>query len=92
MKRTCTITATAKVSGKLLAEKSWTGVDIMRTGHTRGWCTRMLNVHPQDHVRVSWECRHDQPAEKGSDYRHRFEGSIVRIQGGLFKTGICECW
>lgn len=88
--KTCTITATASLSGKTLATKTWAGVDIMRTGHTRGWCTRKLNEHPQDHVRVTWECRYDQPLEPGGEYCPHFEGSIVRIQGSLLCRGILD--
>lgn len=92
MPKTCTITASARIGDKILAEKRWVGVDVMRIGHTREWCTRKLNEHRQDHVRIEWECWYDQPADEGGDWRHHFDGSIVRIQGSLFRKGICEEW
>lgn len=88
---TCTITATAKDRNRKLGEKRWTGVDIMKTGHTKGWCTRMLNENRHDGVCVDWLCVHDQPAE-GEEHRLRFQGHIVRVQGALLKRGICEFW
>jgi len=88
--KTCTIKARCSLYDETLAEKQWTGVDIMHIGHTKGWCTRQLNIRPQEHIKIWWECRHDQPAEKGSDYCCRFEGTIVRVQGSLLKSGYFE--
>ena len=88
--KTCTVTATCTDRNGTIASKRWVGVDVMRTGYTRGWCTKMINLHKHDGVHVSWECLHDFPACEGSDYRYRFGGHIVRIQGALVKRGTFE--
>lgn len=88
--KTCTVVARCYDRSGPISEKTWLGVDIMKIGHTTGWCTKQINKHRHDGVCVTWESVHDQPAEPGHDYRHRFSGRIVRIQGSLMRRGIFE--
>jgi len=80
---TCTVKASCYDRNGKIAERSWSGVDIMKVAFTRGWCTRQMNKHLHDGVRVEWECKYDQDAM-------RFDGYMVRIQGYIMKRGIFE--
>jgi hypothetical protein len=92
--KTCTITAEVYVGRdergdrKLLETKTWRDVDIMKTSHSRGWCTRQFNLHWQWRKRdasicVSWECRHD-------DNGVRFYGELRGVNSIKIKDGIFD--
>lgn len=84
--RTCIITATVSVNGTVIETKVWVDVDIMKTSHTRGWCTRRFKALRAQHgygvpVVVYWE---------SYDGNNRFTGTLsgsgnINVKRGMFE-------
>ena len=86
--KTCTVTAKVYIGGELKDSRQWSGLDIMKTSHTRGWCTRQFNLHwnwrKRDvHIRVEWDCRYD-------DQNHHFQGVLSGVNNLRLRRGIFD--
>lgn len=96
--KTCTITVRVFVgqeacvyeyNGKPTDTRTWNGVDIMKTAHTRAWATRQFNKfwaerEKDQPIRVEWDCRHD---EEGGCH---FKGSLSGVNTLRHRRGIFE--
>lgn len=87
--KTCKVECVVKVGGRIILEKSWPAVDIMKTSVTRSWATRQFNkavasAPVGDIVAVSWDCYHGAPSH------NHFSGRVVGVHGSVYRKGMFE--
>lgn len=88
--RTCHVTVDVLIDGKIIEQREWPAVDVMKTSHTRGWATRQFNMHwkwrKRDKIiRVDWTARYG--AEQGHAV---IRGSLSGVNNLRHRRGVFE--